>query len=58
MKKKQIKMIETKQQLAELIKSVVADFLSETGPSAQGIIQPFLGPSLPDDEGVPVRPAD
>ena len=41
--------------LEEFIKKVIARCLDETGPSAQGLVQPWLGPSLKDDEGVPKR---
>lgn len=50
--------MKTKAELKEFIRKVCLEFLVETGPSAQGIIQPWLGPSFTDDEGVPVYDED
>lgn len=44
--------------LKKTIKKIIAEILNETGPSAQGIIQPWLGPTLPDDTGIPPRDGD
>lgn len=50
--------MKTKTELKEFIKKICYEFLVETGPSAQGIIQPWLGPSFVDDEGVPTNDED
>jgi hypothetical protein len=41
-----------KNKLQKFIKTIIENFFHETGPSAQGIIQPWLGPDFPDEEGV------
>ena len=50
--------MKTKKELKEFIEQVIKEFILETGPSAQGIIQTWLGPSLKDEEGIQMYDED
>lgn len=52
-------MSERKEKIKNVVRQLLMEILTtETGPSAQGIIQPWLGPSIRDDNGIPPRDGD
>ena len=58
LKEKYLRLMNDKEKLKNYIKEILKEWLEEAGPNVQGLKLPWLGPTIPDETGIPSKESE